>query len=61
MGTRMLVRVVATPETIDDCQRQIAADARRLGVRLVRLDGEQAAAVYATTPTAASLGWAGTW
>jgi type VII secretion protein EccE len=56
IGARMVLRVVAAPEAVGGCLRQLRAGARRLGVRLVRLDGEQAAAVYATTPTAAALG-----
>jgi type VII secretion protein EccE len=56
IAARMVLRVVAAPELVGGCLRQLRAGARRLGVRLVRLDGEQAAAVYATTPTAAAMG-----
>jgi type VII secretion protein EccE len=57
VATRTLVRVVAAPAAVGACVRDVRAIARSLGVKLVRLDGEQAAAVYATTPTAASDGW----
>jgi len=57
VGARTLIRVVASPATIDGCLTELRARAGRLGVKLVRLDGEQAAGVYATTPTAAPYGW----
>ena len=56
-GIRVLVRVVAPPAAMAPCLRQLHASARRLRVGLVRLDGEQAPAVYATMPTAANDGW----
>jgi hypothetical protein len=56
IGARMVVRVVATPEAVAACGRQLRAGVRALGLSLVRLDGEQAAGVYATTPTAAAVG-----
>lgn len=57
VGARTLIRVVAPPATVDVCLTELRARARGLGVKLVRLDGEQAAGVYATTPTAAPYGW----
>jgi hypothetical protein len=57
VGARTLVRVTAAPRTAGACLREVQTVARKLGVRLVRLDGEHAAAVYATTPTAAPYGW----
>ncbi len=53
---RTLLRVTAPPELIGECVRQALANARRLRVRLVRLDGEHAAAVWATAPTGAVKG-----
>jgi ESX secretion system protein EccE len=53
---RTVVRVSAPPESIEACVKHLAASADSLGVRLVRLDGEQAAAVYATAPTGAPIG-----
>jgi type VII secretion protein EccE len=55
VGARMAVRVVAAPEALGACLRRVRDTARGLGLRLVRLDGEQAAGVYATTPTAAPV------
>jgi len=46
-----LVRVVAPAQRLRVALRQLESTARRLGVRLRRLDGEQARAVYATAPT----------
>jgi hypothetical protein len=60
-GARMLVRVAVRPELAGQVASHLRGTARRLGVRLVRLDGEQAAAVYATTPTATVHGWARSW
>jgi type VII secretion protein EccE len=60
-GARMVVRLATKPEHAGQAARELRAAARSLGVRLVRLDGEQAAAVYATTPTAAVDGWGATW
>jgi type VII secretion protein EccE len=56
VGARMVVRVIAAPEAITACLRQLRAGARTLRLSLTRLDGEQAAGVYATTPTAAAVG-----
>ena len=55
---RTLVRVAAAPEVVGSCVRELRSTARRLGVPLVRLDGEQAAGVYATAPTGAAIGLA---
>jgi type VII secretion protein EccE len=57
IGGRLLIRVVAAPAAMRQCQRHLRGRARRLGLTLTRLDGEQALAVYATTPTAARHGW----
>jgi type VII secretion protein EccE len=54
VGVRALVRVTAAPDRIAGCVQQVLANARRLGVRLSRLDGEHASGVYATAPTAAA-------
>jgi type VII secretion protein EccE len=53
---RVLLRVAAPPERIVACTRQLHEMAVRLGVKLVRLNGEHAAAVYATAPTGAVHG-----
>jgi type VII secretion protein EccE len=60
-GARLVVRVAARPELAGQAARELRVAARVLGVRLVRLDGEQAAAVYATTPTATVFGWGTSW
>jgi type VII secretion protein EccE len=60
-GARMVVRVAARHELAGQASRELRIAARVLGVRLVRLDGEQAAAVYATTPTATLYGWGTSW
>ena len=46
-----VVRVVAPPDRLRASVRSLNRTAGRLGVRLRRLDGEQAPAVYATAPT----------
>lgn len=46
-----LVRIAAPPGRLLTAARQLTANARRLVVRLRRLDGEQAFAVYATAPS----------
>ncbi len=58
VAVRLVLRVVAQPEQATACLRHLRAAARRLGVRLLRLDGEHAAGVYATTPTGATIGLA---
>jgi type VII secretion protein EccE len=60
-GMRLVVRIVAPVERIGDAARRLRAHARALGVSLVRLDGEQGPAVYATAPTAAPYGWGRSW
>jgi type VII secretion protein EccE len=56
LAVRALVRVVAAPDRIAACVQQLLGNAKRLGVELTRLDGEQAVAAYATAPTGAALG-----
>lgn len=56
VGVQALVRVVAPPGAVDVGVQQLLAAAGRLGVRLVRLDGDQAGGVYATAPTGATIG-----
>jgi type VII secretion protein EccE len=56
LEARVLIRVVATSDKATRSLRHLRATARRLGVGLVRLDGEQAPALYATMPTAAADG-----
>jgi type VII secretion protein EccE len=56
LAVRALVRVVAAPDRIAACVQQLLGNAKRLGVGLIRLDGEQAVAAYATAPTGAALG-----
>ena len=46
-----VVRVVTTPDRLRAGVRGLNRTASRLGVRLRRLDGEQAPAVYASAPT----------
>ncbi|GIF73774.1 hypothetical protein Asi02nite_32920 [Asanoa siamensis] len=55
-AARTVVRVAAGHDTIDTAVRELLAGARGAGIRLVRLDGEQAPAVYATAPTGATMG-----
>jgi hypothetical protein len=55
-AARVLVRLTATPAAIDTAAGQLLAVATALGVRLVRLDGEQAAGAYATAPTGGPIG-----
>ena len=50
-GFAGLVRVVATAPQVPTAVHQLTATARRLGIRLRRLDGDQAPSVYATAPT----------
>jgi type VII secretion protein EccE len=61
LATRVLVRVVTSPERERECRRQVRASARHVGARLVRLDGEHAPAVWSTMPTASPYGWGRLW
>ncbi|MEV4757072.1 type VII secretion protein EccE [Micromonospora sp. NPDC049559] len=56
LAVRGLLRVVAAPDLLVPAIGQLLETAGRLGVRLTRLDGEHGAGVYATAPTAATLG-----
>lgn len=53
-----LVRVAAPPGALAGCVTALLETAGRLGVTLARLNGEQAAGVYATAPTGAPIGLA---
>ncbi len=53
-----LVRVAAPPGDLAGCVTALLDTAGRLGVTLARLNGEQAAGVYATAPTGAPIGLA---
>jgi type VII secretion protein EccE len=55
---RVLVRVAAAPDQVTSCVDALQATAARLGLKLVRLNGEQGAAVYATAPTGTTIGLA---
>jgi type VII secretion protein EccE len=46
-----LVRVAAPPAQLPAAVTRLTATSRRIGLRLRRLDGEQARGVYATAPT----------
>ena len=50
--SRVLVRVSAAPASIAESLRRLRENARRLGVRLDRTDGDHGTGVYATAPTA---------
>ena len=52
-----LVRVVASPTGIQLAVNRLTRTANRLGLRLRRLDGEQASAVYASAPTGVGGIW----
>jgi type VII secretion protein EccE len=52
---RCVVRLAAEPAALPAAVTQATALARRTGARVGRLDGLQAAAVYATAPTAAGV------
>lgn len=56
VGVRTLVRIAAEPEVVGTCVQQLRTAARGLGIQLLRLDGEQAAGVYATAPTGTTIG-----
>lgn len=53
---RMLLRFVTSGEHAAECARQVQQQAHRLGVSLVRLNGEHATGVYATCPSGAVQG-----
>ena len=53
---RCLVRVAARTAAIADACRAVREAADRGGAQLFRLDGEQAAAVYASAPTGGGMG-----
>jgi len=53
---RCLVRVAARTSAIADVCRAVKDGADRAGGQLFRLDGEQAAAVYASAPTGGGMG-----
>jgi len=55
-SVRMVLRLVTTPEHAAECARQAHQNARRLGVGLIRLNGEHATGVYATSPSGAAQG-----
>jgi len=61
LASRLVVRVVTSPELEGECRRQLRASARQVGARLVRLDGEHAPAVWSTMPTASPYGWGRPW
>ncbi len=48
---RCLIRVAAPPAEINRACKSVTREAGRLRMRLLRLDGEQAPAVYASAPT----------
>jgi hypothetical protein len=48
---RCLIRVAAPPAEINKACKTVTREAGRLRMRLLRLDGEQAPAVYASAPT----------
>ncbi|MEV6349563.1 type VII secretion protein EccE, partial [Actinoplanes sp. NPDC051851] len=50
---RVLIRVSSTPQFIADSLRNLRENAKRSGVRLVRVDGDHGTGVYGTAPT----GW----
>lgn len=56
VAAQTVVRVAAATGDVSACVKHLHATAATLGVRLVRLNGEQAAGVYATTPTGAATG-----
>ncbi|GIH09706.1 type VII secretion protein EccE [Rhizocola hellebori] len=55
-AVRVLLRVACAADRIAECARQAHRTANQLGTKLIRLDGEHAAAVYATAPTGAPFG-----
>jgi type VII secretion protein EccE len=55
-GVRVLLRIACAADRVTECVRQAHGTANQLGTKLIRLDGEHAAAVYATAPTGAPYG-----
>jgi type VII secretion protein EccE len=55
-AVRVLLRVACAPERAAECARQAQGTANEMGTKLIRLDGEHAAAVYATAPTGGLYG-----
>jgi len=51
VALRCLVRIVAAPDALRAAARRLQGGARRLGLRLDRLDGAHALGLYATSPT----------
>ncbi|BCB88302.1 type VII secretion protein EccE [Phytohabitans suffuscus] len=56
VAAQTVIRVVAPAEATAACVKHLRSTAGALGVRLVRLNGEHAAGVYATAPTGAATG-----
>lgn len=56
IAAQMVIRVAAPSDDIASCVKHLRATAVALGVRLVRLNGEHAAGVYATAPTGTATG-----
>jgi type VII secretion protein EccE len=55
-AVRSMIRVVAAPDRIGGCVNHLLTTAQSHGVRLVRLNGDHAAGVYATAPTGSTVG-----
>lgn len=55
---RTLLRVAAAPDEIASCVNAVQQRAAHLGLKMVRLNGEQGAGAYATAPTGAIMGLA---
>ncbi|BCB76265.1 hypothetical protein GCM10022251_25310 [Phytohabitans flavus] len=56
VAAQAVVRLVAAPDRMAACVRHLRTSAAGLGIRLIRLNGEHAAGVYATAPTGATTG-----
>lgn len=56
VAAQTVIRMVAPAEETTACVKHLRATAATLGVQLVRINGEHAAGVYATAPTAAATG-----
>lgn len=57
-SARAFVRVAAAPDKLSSCVGHVQVTGGQLGLKLVRLNGEQGAGVYATAPTGATIGLA---